>query len=78
MSEIRQQVIKLIAERAGRDESQITDDANFQNDLGYDSLETVELIMDFEKEFDIEIPDEDAESIQTVGDAVSYVEKQKA
>lgn len=78
MSDIRQQVIKLIAERAGRDESQITDDANFQNDLGYDSLETVELIMDFEKEFDIEIPDEDAESIQTVGDAVSYVEKQKA
>ena len=68
----------IIVEKLGVDESDVTRDASFTNDLGADSLDTVELIMEFEKEFDMTIPDEDAEQIATVGDAVDYVEKNKA
>ncbi|MEM6327739.1 MAG: acyl carrier protein [Bacteroidota bacterium] len=63
----------IIVEKLGVDESEISRDASFTNDLGADSLDTVELIMEFEKEFDITIPDEDAEKIATVGDAIDYV-----
>jgi acyl carrier protein len=67
-------VTSIIVEKLGVDESEINRDASFTNDLGADSLDTVELIMEFEKEFDMTIPDEDAEKIATVGDAVDYVE----
>ena len=62
-----------IRDRLGIEESEITDSASFTNDLGADSLDTVELIMEFEKEFNVSIPDEEAEKIQTVGDAVAYL-----
>ncbi|HOY12760.1 MAG TPA: acyl carrier protein [Saprospiraceae bacterium] len=78
MSEIAEKVKKIIIDRLGVDESQVTNDASFTNDLGADSLDTVELIMEFEKEFDTSIPDEEAEKIQTVGQAISYLESQKA
>lgn len=78
MSEIAEKVKKIIIDRLGVDESEVTPEASFTNDLGADSLDTVELIMEFEKEFDISIPDEEAEKIQTVGQAISYVESQKA
>lgn len=61
----------------GVDESEVTPEASFTNDLGADSLDTVELIMEFEKEFDISIPDDQAEKIQTVGEAVQYIEENK-
>lgn len=64
----------IIVEKLGVDESEINREASFQDDLGADSLDTVELIMEFEKEFDMTIPDEDAEKIATVGDAIDYVE----
>lgn len=63
----------IIVDKLGVDEDSITDDSSFTNDLGADSLDTVELIMEFEKEFDLTIPDEDAEKIATVGDAISYL-----
>ncbi|MEL6613287.1 MAG: acyl carrier protein, partial [Bacteroidota bacterium] len=66
-------VTAIIVEKLGVDESEISRDASFTNDLGADSLDTVELIMEFEKEFDLTIPDEDAEQIATVGDAIDYV-----
>ena len=66
-------VKSIIVDKLGVDESEVVNEANFTNDLGADSLDTVELIMEFEKEFDISIPDEDAENIATVGDAVSYL-----
>lgn len=75
MSEIENKVKAIIVEKLGVEESQVTMDANFQNDLNADSLDTVELIMEFEKAFNISIPDEDTEKISTVGDAVAYVEK---
>jgi acyl carrier protein len=78
MSEIAEKVKKIIVDRLGVDESEVTTEASFTNDLGADSLDTVELIMEFEKEFDTTIPDEDAEKIQTVGQAISYIESQKA
>lgn len=78
MSEIAEKVKKIIVDRLGVDESEVTNEASFTNDLGADSLDTVELIMEFEKEFDTSIPDEDAEKIQTVGQAISYLEAQKA
>ncbi|HMS68017.1 MAG: acyl carrier protein [Saprospiraceae bacterium] len=78
MSEIAEKVKKIIIDRLGVDESEVTNDASFTNDLGADSLDTVELIMEFEKEFDTSIPDEEAEKIQTVGQAISYLESQKA
>ena len=74
-NDIEQRVKAIIVEKLGVDESDITREASFTNDLGADSLDTVELIMEFEKEFDLTIPDEDAETIGTVGDAVDYVSK---
>ena len=78
MSEIAEKVKKIIVDRLGVDESEVTNEASFTNDLGADSLDTVELIMEFEKEFETSIPDEDAEKIQTVGQAITYLEAQKA
>ena len=75
MSDIKSKVIAIIVDKLGVEESEVTHEASFTNDLGADSLDTVELIMDFEKEFNIAIPDDQAETIQTVGDAVSYIEK---
>lgn len=75
MSEIADRVREIIAEQLMADLEEVTDDASFVDDLGADSLDTVELIMEFEDEFGIEIPDEDAEKIQTVGEAIAYIEK---
>ena len=72
-NDIEQRVKAIIVEKLGVDENDITREASYTNDLGADSLDTVELIMEFEKEFDLTIPDEDAERIGTVGDAVDYV-----
>ena len=73
MSNIAEKVKAIIVDKLGVDESEVTNEANFINDLGADSLDTVELIMEFEKEFDIQIPDDKAEAIVTVGDAVSFI-----
>ena len=78
MSEIKDKVIAIIVDKLGVDESDVTPEASFIKDLGADSLDTVELIMEFEKEFDVSIPDEDAEKIQTVGDTIQYIESKKA
>ncbi|MBO8460960.1 MAG: acyl carrier protein [Bacteroidetes bacterium] len=78
MSEIASKVTSIIVEKLGVEESEVTPQASFANDLGADSLDTVELIMEFEKEFGLSIPDEDAEKITTVGDAISYIEAHKA
>ena len=74
MSEITNRVIAIITDKLGVEESQVTPEASFTNDLGADSLDTVELIMELEKEFDLQIPDEDAEKIVTVGDAIAFIE----
>lgn len=74
MSEIASKVQKIIVDKLGIEESEVVATASFTNDLGADSLDTVELIMEFEKEFGISIPDDQAEKIQTVGDAISYIE----
>ncbi|MBN2644745.1 MAG: acyl carrier protein [Desulfuromonadaceae bacterium] len=74
MASIEERVQKIVAEQLGVEEDQVTLEASFMDDLGADSLDTVELVMALEEEFDIEISDEDAEKIQTVQDAVSYVE----
>jgi acyl carrier protein len=74
MSEIAQKVNSIIIDKLGVEESEVTPEASFTNDLGADSLDTVELIMEFEKEFNISIPDDQAENIATVGDAVTYLE----
>ena len=74
MSEIADRVKTIIVDNLGVDESQVTPAAAFTTDLGADSLDTVDLIMEFEKEFGIKIPDEEAEKIQTVGDAIKYIE----
>ena len=74
MSEIAQKVKQIIIEKLGVEESEVTPEASFTNDLGADSLDTVELIMEFEKEFNISIPDDQAENISTVGQAISYLE----
>ncbi len=74
MSDIAGKVQAIIVDKMGVDESEVTPEASFTNDLGADSLDTVELIMEFEKEFDISIPDDKAEAIATVGDAISYIE----
>ncbi len=76
MSNITEKVTKIIVDKLGVDSSEVTNEASFTNDLGADSLDTVELIMEFEKEFSISIPDEKAETIQTVGQAVSYLENE--
>lgn len=75
MSNIAERVKKIIVDKLGVEESQVTPEASFTNDLGADSLDTVELIMEFEKEFQISIPDEQAETIGTVGQAIEYLEK---
>lgn len=75
MSEIAQKVKSIIVDKLGVEESEVTTEASFTNDLGADSLDTVELIMEFEKEFNISIPDEQAENIQTVGQAIAYLEQ---
>ena len=74
MSNIANQVIAIIVDKLGVDEAEVRPEANFINDLGADSLDTVELIMEFEKAFNVQIPDEDAEKITTVAEAVSYLE----
>ncbi len=74
MSDIANKVKSIIVDKLGVDEKEVTPAASFTNDLGADSLDTVELIMEFEKEFNIAIPDEQAEKIGTVGDAISYIE----
>jgi acyl carrier protein len=71
---IADKVKEIIVNKLGVDESEVVRDANFTNDLGADSLDTVELIMEFEKEFNVTIPDEKAEHIQTVGQAIDYLE----
>ncbi|MCF8371274.1 MAG: acyl carrier protein [Bacteroidales bacterium] len=76
MSDIEQKVRAIIVDKLGVEDDEVTSEASFTNDLGADSLDTVELIMEFEKEFDISIPDEMAESIGTVGDAVKFIEKE--
>ena len=76
--DIEAKVKAIIVDKLGVNESEITLDSNFTNELGADSLDTVELIMEFEKEFDISIPDEDAENISTVGSAVSYLTEKTA
>ena len=73
MSEIAEKVKSIIVDKLGVEESEVTTEASFTNDLGADSLDTVELIMEFEKEFNIAIPDEKAENIGTVGEAVDYI-----
>ncbi|MFN3405720.1 MAG: acyl carrier protein [Cytophagaceae bacterium] len=75
MSEIAQKVKSIIIDKLGVEESEVTPEASFTNDLGADSLDTVELIMEFEKEFNISIPDEQAENISTVGQAIAYLEQ---
>jgi|TARA_R110000737_G_scaffold98184_1_gene132429 acyl carrier protein len=75
MSDIKTRVVSIIVDKLGVEESEVTQEASFTNDLGADSLDTVELIMEFEKEFNIAIPDDQAENIQTVGAAVSYIEE---
>jgi len=73
---LESKVTAIIVEKLGVEESDVTPEASFTNDLGADSLDTVELIMEFEKEFDITIPDEDAEKIATVGDALDYLNQE--
>ena len=75
---IESNVYSIIEEKLGVDSAEVSHDASFTDDLGADSLDTVELIMEFEKEFEITIPDEEAEDIQTVGDAVDYLEEKTA
>ena len=74
MSDISTRVKAIIVDKLGVDENEVTPEASFTNDLGADSLDTVELIMEFEKEFNIAIPDEEAEKIGTVGDAINYIQ----
>jgi len=76
--EIVKQVKDIIVDKLGVEESEVTETANFTNDLGADSLDTVELLMEFERVFGIKIPDEDASGIATVADAINYVESKKA
>ena len=76
MSDIASKVKAIIVDKLGVDESEVVNEASFTNDLGADSLDTVELIMAFEEEFGINIPEEDAEKIITIGDAIRYIEKQ--
>ncbi|MBQ0103442.1 MAG: acyl carrier protein [Prevotellaceae bacterium] len=75
MSEIESRVKAIIVDKLGVDESQVKPEASFTNDLGADSLDTVELIMEFEKAFSISIPDDQAEKISVVGDAIAYIEE---
>ncbi|MBM55416.1 MAG: acyl carrier protein [Euryarchaeota archaeon] len=74
MSNISEKVTAIIVDKLGVDASEVTPEASFTNDLGADSLDTVELIMEFEKEFNIAIPDDQAENISTVGEAIKHIE----
>jgi acyl carrier protein len=78
MADIEAKVKEIIMNKLGVDEGQVTSTASFTNDLGADSLDTVELVMEFEKAFNLQIPDEDAEKISTVGDAVKYIQGKSA
>ena len=78
MSEVANKVKEIIVEKLGVEASEVTEAASFTNDLGADSLDTVELIMEFEREFDIQIAEEDAEKITTVGEAIKHIEAAKA
>ncbi len=77
MSEIQEKVVKIIVDKLGVKESEVTPEATFTGDLGADSLDTVELVMEFEKAFGVQVADEDAEKFQTVGDVISYIEAHK-
>lgn len=77
MSEVAERVKAIIVDKLSVEETEVTNEASFTNDLGADSLDTVELIMEFEKEFGISIPDDQAEKITTVGDAIAYIEENK-
>ena len=77
MSEIQEKVVKIIVDKLGVKESEVTLDATFTGDLGADSLDTVELVMEFEKAFGVQVADEDAEKFQTVGDVINYIEANK-
>ena len=74
MSEVKDQVVKIIVDKLGVKESEVTPEATFTGDLGADSLDTVELVMEFEKAFDVQVEDEAAEKFQTVGDVINYIE----
>jgi acyl carrier protein len=76
--DIKQRVTEIVVKKLGVEESQVTPEANFTKDLGADSLDTVEIIMEFEKEFNLTIEDSDAEKIQTVGDVITYLESKIA
>ncbi len=78
MSDIAQRVKKIVIEHLGVEEGKVTDNASFIDDLGADSLDTVELVMAFEEEFSVEIPDDAAEKIQTVKDAIDFINQKKA
>ena len=75
MSEVAEKVKDIIVDKLNVEKSEVTNEASFTNDLGADSLDTVELIMEFEKEFDLQIPDDQAEKITNVGEAVAYIEE---
>lgn len=78
MSDIAERVKKIVVEHLGVEDGKVTEDASFIDDLGADSLDTVELVMAFEEEFNVEIPDDAAEKIQTVGDAVNFIKENAA
>lgn len=78
MASVQERVIDIVAEQLGVDKEKVTPETSFVNDLGADSLDTVELVMELEEEFDINIPDDAAEKIQTVGQAVDYIEKSQS
>jgi len=74
-SEAAERIVEIVAEKMGKPKEEITEEKSFVNDLGADSLDTVELMMDIEDEFDVSIPEEEAQQIQTIGDAIKYVEE---
>lgn len=78
MADVSQRVIDIVAEQLGVEKEKVTPETSFVNDLGADSLDTVELVMELEEEFDINIPDDAAEKIQTVGQAIEFIEKAQA
>ena len=77
MSEVQEKVVKIIVDKLGVKESEVTPEATFTGDLGADSLDTVELVMEFEKAFGVQVADEDAEKLQSVGDVITYIEEHK-
>ena len=77
MSEIQEKVVKIIVDKLGVKESEVTPEATFTGDLGADSLDTVELVMEFEKAFGVQVEDEAAEKVQSVGDVITYIEEHK-